>query len=175
MTKKLKAKPEAKSVPKSPAKKAPSTPAQAHEKAVAETEQNSKLWHAVVTGQKPKSAIKYESEGGEMKRVGWPDGMPPGLKEGIAAHSKLFGGASSPPRKVAATGNTKRKVKFATLEGNYDDLKVKLLVDKNPKRGKSAERFDAYVNGMTVTAALKNGVTEADVKWDVAHGFIELQ
>ncbi len=48
---------------------------------------------------------------------------------------------------------------------------------KNPKvaGGAPAKRFALYSDGMTVTAALAAGVTEADVRWDVAHEFIAIQ
>ena len=48
---------------------------------------------------------------------------------------------------------------------------------KNPKvaGGAPAKRFAKYADGMTVSAALAAGVTEADVRWDVAHEYIALQ
>lgn len=49
---------------------------------------------------------------------------------------------------------------------------------RNPKRPGSAPaaRFDLYgVGGITVQDALQAGVTEADIRWDLAHEYIELQ
>lgn len=48
---------------------------------------------------------------------------------------------------------------------------------RNPKvaGGAPAKRFALYQDGMTVAQALAAGVTEADVRWDVAHEFIALQ
>lgn len=52
--------------------------------------------------------------------------------------------------------------------------KITLLVDKNPKRGKSAERFNIYKAGMTVQDFYAAGGLIADLNWDVNHKFIEL-
>lgn len=50
-----------------------------------------------------------------------------------------------------------------------------------PKRGKSAERFKLYKQGMTIQA-LTDAYAKAqytnmngDVDWDIAHGFIEVK
>ena len=53
---------------------------------------------------------------------------------------------------------------------------VVLLVQENPKRpgSKARERFAKYEMGMTRQQALKAGVTEGDLGWDVGHGFINL-
>jgi hypothetical protein len=67
--------------------------------------------------------------------------------------------------------------------GNYaparlirPDHKVRLLVKENPKQPNSASRarFDRYRNEMRVDEALSAGIRPEDVRWDVAHGFIEL-
>lgn len=66
-----------------------------------------------------------------------------------------------------------RKPAYAALpDGAADALTVRLLVDGNPKRGKSAARWDLYKDGMTVAAALDAGVLRADLRWDLAHGLI---
>ena len=54
--------------------------------------------------------------------------------------------------------------------------KVRLLVKENPKQPNSASRarFDRYRNEMTVDEALSVGIRPEDIRWDVAHGFIEL-
>jgi hypothetical protein len=56
-------------------------------------------------------------------------------------------------------------------------LKIKILVDGNPKRqgSSSYKRFAKYENGMTVEEALKKGVKSADIHWDVKHNFIALR
>lgn len=46
--------------------------------------------------------------------------------------------------------------------------------DNNPKRGKSAERFSKYRDGMTVEEALKAGLTGVDLNWDVQRKFISI-
>ena len=54
---------------------------------------------------------------------------------------------------------------------------VRMVVKSNPKMaGKGpAIRFALYQDGMTLDAAIKAGVTEADVRWDVAHAYIALE
>jgi hypothetical protein len=51
---------------------------------------------------------------------------------------------------------------------------IKVLSATNPKRGDSAARFALYTNGMTVAQAIAAGVWMADIRWDVAHKFIEV-
>lgn len=53
---------------------------------------------------------------------------------------------------------------------------VTLLVKHNPKRPGSAAhaRFAKYKNGATVAQLVKAGVTIADIKWDLAHKFVQL-
>lgn len=64
-----------------------------------------------------------------------------------------------------------------------DDQVITLLETDKKKRGKSAERLALYRTGMTVgqyldaAAALQGsprGRWLADIRWDVAHGFIEV-
>ena len=47
---------------------------------------------------------------------------------------------------------------------------------RNPKRAGSAphSRFAQYAQGMSVQDALTAGVTEADIRWDVAHEYIQI-
>ena len=47
--------------------------------------------------------------------------------------------------------------------------------DNNPKRAgtKSGERFAKYVAGQTLAQVVAAGVSPADVKWDIDHGFIK--
>ncbi len=62
---------------------------------------------------------------------------------------------------------------------------VRLLVDGNPKTGKSRHRFDCYRDGMTPgdyekAVRQRHGEFEArkckpDLKWDIAHGFIRIE
>lgn len=51
---------------------------------------------------------------------------------------------------------------------------IKLLVEGNPKRGASAERFAKYVDGMTVGEAKDAGVLAADLKWDTDRNLISI-
>jgi hypothetical protein len=53
---------------------------------------------------------------------------------------------------------------------------IKMLVDDNPKRreSKSWYRFALYQEGDTVDRAIERGLTAGDIKYDVAHGYIEL-
>lgn len=54
------------------------------------------------------------------------------------------------------------------------DSKITLVMKENPKRGKSAERYKLYRSGMTVGDFIKAGGQRADIKWDLAHGFIKV-
>lgn len=53
--------------------------------------------------------------------------------------------------------------------------KIRILVP-NPKKpgSKAYERFARYVDGMTVSEALKAGLTREDLRYDVAHKFIDI-
>lgn len=80
--------------------------------------------------------------------------------------------------------------KFRKVHGNFKhDEVIVLQVDKNPKRGKSGERFNVYQHNMTVGAMIAayedKGYTradfptpaklaQADLAWDVWHGFIRV-
>ena len=61
--------------------------------------------------------------------------------------------------------------------GVADSATIKLLVQGNPKRegSKAHGRFAAYVDGMTVGAALDAGVTTPDLVYDSKHGFISIE
>lgn len=89
----------------------------------------------------------------------------------------------TPPSKGAkggdATGKAKepkapRVSRFKTLYP--ESAKIELLVKENPKRGKSKERFEGYFKAkpLTVGEAVKNGVSYADIAWDVGHGLIKI-
>ena len=57
-----------------------------------------------------------------------------------------------------------------------EDAPLKVLAEKNPKRAgsKAAKRFDGYFKAKTVGDALANGVTYADIAYDVGHQFIKI-
>ena len=46
--------------------------------------------------------------------------------------------------------------------------------ENNPKRGKSAERFSLYKEGMTVGEAREVGIYAADLGNDIQKGFISI-
>jgi hypothetical protein len=54
--------------------------------------------------------------------------------------------------------------------------KIRLLVDKNPKRAGSGsyKRFEYYTDGMTVQEALEEGVTPANLDYDNKKEFIKI-
>jgi hypothetical protein len=54
------------------------------------------------------------------------------------------------------------------------DSKITVLVDKNPRRGAAAKRFDLYRSGMLLGTFLEKGGERGDVLWDVRHGFISV-
>lgn len=53
---------------------------------------------------------------------------------------------------------------------------VRLAVSSNPKQKgtKSYRRFAKYADRMPVATALAKGITRADLRWDLAHGFIKV-
>ncbi len=56
-----------------------------------------------------------------------------------------------------------------------NDHRITLLVNENPKRGAAAERFARYINGMSVEDAISAGITKSDIRWDVAHEYVQLE
>lgn len=60
-----------------------------------------------------------------------------------------------------------------------DNMRIKLNVRENPKRKGTAsyDRFQLYFTKKpkTVAEALKAGIWRADLRWDAARNFIELQ
>jgi hypothetical protein len=90
--------------------------------------------------------------------------------------------AAEKPAKKAAAAPKAPKAKAGNGAGQMTrlfpmDAKIKLLVKGNPKRegGKSAKRFSAYKDGMTVQEALKAGLKAADLKYDESKKFIAVQ
>ncbi len=61
-----------------------------------------------------------------------------------------------------------------TSGGYADRQRITLLEEGNPKRGKSRDRFALYRDGMSVQAALSAGLRPEDLRWDHAHGFIDI-
>lgn len=66
------------------------------------------------------------------------------------------------------------------VTGVRKDAKLKVVVEENPKRpGSSAyERFEGYFKlkeGSTVQDALDHGLTMGDIKYDIAHNYIEVE
>jgi hypothetical protein len=64
--------------------------------------------------------------------------------------------------------------------GITKDAAITVLVEANPKRESSAsyQRFEGYLTDprpATVQAALDNGLTMGDIKFDTIHGFISVE
>jgi hypothetical protein len=74
----------------------------------------------------------------------------------------------------AAEAADKKPSYLPLPDGTADALRITMLVQENPKRGASAERFALYKDGMTVAQALEAGVQRADLRWDLAHGWISI-
>lgn len=80
--------------------------------------------------------------------------------------------AAAKEAKAAAKGpKAPRAIKAGAISYQLTDL-ISVLVEGNPKRGKSAERFALYQTGMTVAAALEAGVSRTDIVWDAGRGLI---
>lgn len=98
--------------------------------------------------------------------------------------------AKAAPKAKVATKATKGKGKAGKVVAREyqpkpgtgleftDATKLRVLVTENPKRGASAVRFaKAYLGKRkptTVAAAIDNGATRADIRWDAGQEFIKL-
>ena len=69
---------------------------------------------------------------------------------------------------------TVRRSKFETMYPN--DMKITLLVEKNPKKegSKSRARFEGYFGADNVGEALKGGVHYQDIAYDVGRMHIKV-
>ena len=74
-----------------------------------------------------------------------------------------------------------REYTRASIAGHPANAKIKLLTDKdgkkygkanNPKRGKVADRFALYKDGMTLKRFVELGGKPSDVAWDSDKGYI---
>lgn len=68
------------------------------------------------------------------------------------------------------------KVSKATRKESDATTVIHLKTLVNPKKAgtSSFNRFEKYVDGMTVAAALEAGITRDDIRWDSTHGHIGL-
>lgn len=86
-----------------------------------------------------------------------------GDKKEVAAKKAAMTPAPAPKPKAKKEPKVKRSGKLAQL---YGGKKITVNTPANPKRGKSAERFDLYKTGMTTDAAVEAGVLWADIEYD---------
>ena len=80
-----------------------------------------------------------------------------------------------PEKAPAAAKPTKKKKASATGEDAkslVDRAAPIAVVQKNPKRGASGERFDKYMAATTAAEFLELGGTRADLKYDIARGWV---
>ena len=80
-------------------------------------------------------------------------------------------------KKLAGKGEKAAKEPRAKKEAavpKADDRKITLLVTENPKRGKSAERYELYRKAKTVADYVAAGGSKADIAWDAAHNYIKV-
>lgn len=79
--------------------------------------------------------------------------------------------AKSASKKLKAAPKAK-----AHDEAAADERTLKILADENPKRpgSESYKRFKLYNKASTVQEYLNAGGSLADIRWDVAHGFIKV-
>jgi hypothetical protein len=159
------------------------------EEAVAQTEANGKLWEDVQAGRKPRSALRYEDEGGEFKRVGYPSGYTPPAKTATvkltrkerrlmrrtgqleAGQTEITVPVEERPKRGRPNG--------AVTRGNgafTPDSKITLLVKENPKKeGTNAfEKWKMYKNGMTVKEYYEKGGKTSTLKWDSERELIKI-
>ncbi len=138
-------------------------------KAAEVTSENNVVLRAVWAGQEPKSALRYEEDGGKIKH---PGGR---IERAIAAHTKLFG---KPPN-IPGLPKQRGRPNGAVTRGNASyapEARIKILASGNPKKaGSSAhERWKLYREGMTTAEFFKAGGLMADLKWDTGRGFIKV-
>jgi ribosomal protein L21E len=77
--------------------------------------------------------------------------------------------------KVAKEPKAPKEPKISRFKALYpDEAPITVLVEGNPKRGKSKERFEGYTGSATVGEAVAKGVLRADIAWDVGHGLIKV-
>jgi hypothetical protein len=89
-------------------------------------------------------------------------------------------GKETMTEEVAAVEDTEAKAKVAKrVKGIDKNAALTVLAESNPKRaGSSAyDRFEGYFKDgiATVQDALDAGLTMGDIKYDVTHGFIEVE
>jgi hypothetical protein len=100
---------------------------------------------------------------------------------------------TAPASEQTAKPKAKRNDAWRKLPLPGDEQVITVLAtEKNPKRGDSAVRFAVYQNGMTVKAFraiyadnskakkaewVRGGLplANADLRWDLAHGFISVK
>jgi hypothetical protein len=115
---------------------------------------------------------KSDVEGQELENDP-PTQKPKAKKKAVTALTTAFK-AKKPKieKKAVSTGGGRPgpKSMFA------DNAKIKVLVDKNPKRAgsESALRFAKYKTGQTVAEAFEAGLSSADLRYDTLHKFITI-
>lgn len=138
------------------------------DKAAAEAEQNQQLWKEVIKGRKPKSALRYQDEGGEFIRQGWPNGVA----KSVAAHEKLFGAKLHKavlPQKQSAPVPQKQVKRGDTFDGK----RIRNLKPSG-RTGKSGKRWEALKEGALVSECLAAGAERCDIVYGLARGLLEL-
>lgn len=100
--------------------------------------------------------------------------------------------ATSPAKPEDQKGTPKAKKKISETVTNWkakdlpaETAKIKILVpaSQNPKRGDALRRYSLYKDGMTVkeyieaakNAGIRAGLAQADIRWDMVKGFIEVK
>lgn len=96
-----------------------------------------------------------------------------------AVKSKAVKAEKAPAKKaekVVAKAPAKKAVKEEKGEKAADTRKLKLLVKENPKRegSSSFDRYELYRSCKTVADFITAGGTAADVRYDAAKGYIQV-
>lgn len=95
-----------------------------------------------------------------------------------AAEKKAAAPKKGTPKKGTPKKEAPKKEAGATRgrKGAFDpSMKITVSVDKNPKRGGAAARFDLYAKNNTVEKYLAAGGLMADIRWDVKQAFIKVE
>lgn len=122
---------------------------------------------------KREAEVVTEFGGGQVK-VG--DVVEHDVKKGTFKPAKAEAIVGPEAQKQAA--KAAKKVEEEGKKAEYDNNTVVVLTTQvNPKKAGTAsfDRFEKYVDGMTVTAALAVGITRDDLRWDSKHNYISLK
>lgn len=98
-----------------------------------------------------------------------------GVRRLLAALQTLPTSKETPMETETVTNEAETpKAKRGRASRFASEHRIRVVSEKNPKRGKAAERFNLYRDGMTVEQYLAAGGTTADLAWDTTKGLVQV-